>query len=138
MRGRLKEGLDRLGLLGPARRVREALQIASFRHRNARFRHATAPDGVPIPPVGLIMLVTGTPDIEWFLTGGQLAADSIRSILSGKGVDIDQVKAILDFGCGCGRVVRCWADVGGEIHGCDYNRRLVKWCQGHLPLPASK
>jgi SAM-dependent methyltransferase len=134
MRALLKESLDRLGLLGPARRVREALQIASFRHRNARFRHATAPDGVPIPPVRLIMLVTGTPDIEWFLTGGQLAADSIRSTLSRNGVDIDRVRAILDFGCGCGRVARWWASVGGDVHGCDYNARLVEWCQRHLPF----
>jgi SAM-dependent methyltransferase len=132
MRARLKKGLDRLGLLRPARRVRQELQIASFRRRNARFRHGTAPDGVPIPPVRLIMFVTGTPDIEWFLTGGRLAADSIRSVLSRNGVDIDRVRAILDFGCGCGRVVRYWAGVGGEAHGCDYNRRLVEWCRRHV------
>jgi SAM-dependent methyltransferase len=132
MRGLLKDGLDRLGLLGPARRVRQALQIASFRGRNARFQHLNAPDGLPIPPVPLILCVTGTPDIEWFLTGGRLAADSIRSILSRNGVDIDRARATLDFGCGCGRVARSWAGVAGEVHGCDYNRRLVEWCQRHL------
>jgi SAM-dependent methyltransferase len=132
MRGRLKEGLDRLGLLGPARRVRQVLQIASFRERNARFRGQLAPDGLPIPPVPLILSVTGTPDIEWFLLGGQQAADSIRSILGRNGVDIDRSRAILDFGCGCGRVARGWAGLGGEVHGCDYNRRLVEWCQRHL------
>jgi SAM-dependent methyltransferase len=132
MRGRLKQGLDRLGLLGPARRVRQALHIASFRGRNARFRHQAAPDGAPIPPVRLIMLVTGTPDVEWFLTGGRLAADSIRSISSRNAVEIDRARAILDFGCGCGRVARGWAGIGGEVHGCDYNRRLVEWCQRHL------
>jgi SAM-dependent methyltransferase len=132
MRGRLKKGLDRLGLLAPARRVRQEFQIASFRRRNARFRHGIAPDGAPIPPVRLILLVTGTPDVEWFLTGGRLAADSIRSISSRNGVDIDRARAILDFGCGSGRVARCWAGVGREVHGCDYNRRLVDWCQRHL------
>jgi len=87
---------------------------------------------MPIPPVRLIMLVTGTPDIEWFFTGGQLAAESIRSILSQNKVDIHRVRATLDFGCGCGRVARFWARAGGEVHGCDYNRRLVEWCQRNL------
>lgn len=132
MRERLKEALDRLGLLGPARRVRQALQIASFRERNARFRGYVAPDGLPIPPVRLILSVTGTPDIEWFLLGGQRAAESIRSILGRNGVHIDRSRAILDFGCGCGRVARCWAGLGGEVHGCDYNPRLVEWCRRHL------
>lgn len=40
--------------------------------------------------------------------------------------------AILDFGCGSGRLLRWWADVSGpQIHGCDYNRRLVSWCDAH-------
>ena len=42
---------------------------------------------------------------------------------------------VLDFGCGCGRVLRHWAGLEGpEIHGSDYNERLVAWCAANLPF----
>lgn len=34
----------------------------------------------------------------------------------------------------CGRVLRYWASVPGEVHGCDYNARLVDWCRQALPF----
>jgi ubiquinone/menaquinone biosynthesis C-methylase UbiE len=41
--------------------------------------------------------------------------------------------SILDFGCGCGRMLRWWEDLpSGVLHGCDYNRELVDWSQRHL------
>ena len=41
----------------------------------------------------------------------------------------------LDFGCGCGRVLRHWAGLEGPaIHGSDYYERLVGWCAANLPF----
>jgi 2-polyprenyl-3-methyl-5-hydroxy-6-metoxy-1,4-benzoquinol methylase len=40
---------------------------------------------------------------------------------------------VLDFGCGCGRVARHVAGEGILLHGVDWNRRAVRWCQRHLP-----
>lgn len=60
-------------------------------------------------------------------------AESIRAAVAGTGTAVDEMGAILDFGCGCGRVARHWAAVEGpEIHGCDYNGGLVAWCKGNL------
>ena len=42
--------------------------------------------------------------------------------------------SILDFGCGCGRVVRWWRDLPAEIHGSDFNPTLVRWCRENLPF----
>jgi SAM-dependent methyltransferase len=59
----------------------------------------------------------------------------IRRIVAGAGVELDSLDAILDFGCGCGRVARHWAGLEStEIHGCDYNPRLVEWCRRNLPF----
>ena len=50
------------------------------------------------------------------------------------GTPVEQMRAILDFGCGCGRVARHWAEVEGpELYGWDYNPDLVAWCAANLP-----
>jgi SAM-dependent methyltransferase len=52
---------------------------------------------------------------------------------------MDAMEAILDFGCGCGRVARWWRDLDGpRIVGCDYDGRLVEWCESSLPFMEAK
>jgi len=46
-----------------------------------------------------------------------------------------ELERILDFGCGCGRVARHWTDLDGpEIHACDQNKGLIRWCSENLPF----
>ena len=124
--------LERLRLLRPAWRAYEAYRGWRGPPRKDA---GTAPDGLPLPPTRLIVLIAGTPEPEWFLESGALAARSIRSALGKAGVDLDRLDSILDFGCGCGRVLRQWARVEGpEIWGSDYNERLVTWCRENLPF----
>jgi SAM-dependent methyltransferase len=136
VRDRLKAALRRLRLLATARRFRDGVRAARWAWRD--IRPQTGPDGLPLPPLRLIMLVTGIPNIEWFLESGRLAALWIREILSRNGVDIEDLNNLLDFGCGCGRVVRQWKGLQTEIHGCDYNARLVHWCERTLPFASFK
>ena len=80
-------------------------------------------------------MVAGTDDVEWFLQGGLLAASSMRAILARSGVTIERLGAILDFGCGAGRVLRHWKSLEGPaLHGTDYNPELVAWCAANLPF----
>ena len=59
----------------------------------------------------------------------------MRDVLADVDVDLATQDRILDFGCGCGKVARHWANLEGpEIHGCDYNPELVRWCQRNLPF----
>lgn len=130
-RSRIASGLDRARLLRPAARLRE-----SWLTVRARDCHTAGPDGLPLPPPRLRLLVDGrSGDAARFLhVGGQMSA-SIRAAVASSGTAIDELRAILDFGCGCGRVSRHWAAVEGpEIHGCDYNPELVAWCKGNLPF----
>jgi SAM-dependent methyltransferase len=97
---------------------------------------STGPDGLPLPPARLRLLVDGrSGDAERFLWVGSRLAESISAAVAASGAEIEGFGAILDFGCGSGRVARHWAGLEGpEIHGCDYNPDLVAWCQGNLPF----
>lgn len=100
---------------------------------NLRYGRKGAPDGMPIPPSRLIYLVAGTYDIAWFLTLGGQGARAIRDTLLRNGLDINSFDAILDLGCGCGRVIRHFSALKGtKVYGCDYNGKLVDWCAKNL------
>jgi len=50
------------------------------------------------------------------------------------GLELSDSGALLDFGCGCGRVLRHWQRLQNvEVFGCDYNARLADWTAHHLP-----
>ncbi len=49
-------------------------------------------------------------------------------------VPLESLRSLLDFGCGCGRVVRWWGDLPGEVHGTDFHPGLVGWCNNNLPF----
>lgn len=107
---------------------------SELRARNARLLASGTPDGLPLPPPRLVYFVTGAYDLQRFLDNGTLGAECIRSVLRRNGYEIESLHRVLDFGCGCGRVMRHWAGVAGpEFHGTDYNPRLIEWCRASLP-----
>ncbi|MEK6274765.1 MAG: methyltransferase domain-containing protein [Actinomycetota bacterium] len=123
--------LDRASLLHAAYRAYEALR--SVRRGADDGRHAA--DGLPLPPASLRTVVAGTPGVTWFVESGRQQADIIREAFERHGKPVDEADRMLDFGCGCGRVLRHWSDLSGpEIHGSDYNRRLIRWCESNLPF----
>jgi SAM-dependent methyltransferase len=94
-----------------------------------------APDGLPLPPAYLRVLVDSHGDPEEFLRRGRIAEAQVRSTLAMAGVELERLGAVLDFGCACGRVARRWAELHGpELHGCDVNRAQVAWCRDNLPF----
>ncbi len=103
-------------------------------NRNAAYPRGGDEDGLALPPAILRVKVAGTADIVSFLEGGKNAADTIRELLSTHGVDLNQLCAMLDFGCGCGRVLRHWRNPAAtEVHGTDFNADAISWCRGNLP-----
>lgn len=123
--------LRQAGLLPAARHLRRLSRRVRFLPENLRYWRGPR-EGLPVPPLALIDLVSGQPDIPWYLEGGRRAAASIRKALTGRGLPLESARAILDFGCGCGRVVRQWSALPGEVHGCDVHPHLVDWCQSNL------
>ncbi len=114
--------LDRFGLVGPAFRVYERLVAL----RPAR---RLAVDGPPLPPRRLMVRVAGTGDADWFLRSGRAGFDAIAAHASPAELD-----AVLDFGCGCGRVTRWWGDFSGTVAGSDVSAPAIDWCRANLPF----
>ena len=95
--------------------------------------------GVPLPPGDLIYLVSGHRSASRFLRRGLVASNTIRKMLERNGVEIERCSAILDFGCGVGRIMRHWnALQHPALHGTDYNTRLVEWCSENLRFAGFK
>src|SRR5262249_36374105 len=41
----------------------------------------------------------------------------------------------LDWGCGCGRVLRHWSQLSRtRVYGCDIDPRMIEWCRANLPF----
>jgi SAM-dependent methyltransferase len=101
---------------------------------NSGYRICQASDGLPIPDTHLIDAVILSKEVAWFLHSGRLCSDSIRYALLKNGYKIEDFGAILDFGCGCGRVIRHWNALskGHRIYGTDINPELIAWDQKHL------
>lgn len=114
--------LGRAGLLLPVYRLYEGI-------RAVRGWGGSSADSLPLPPARYRLMVAGTPGADWFLSSGKAAADSIRGILP---VPMESLRSVLDFGCGCGRVVRWWRDLPGEVAGTDFHAGLVRWCRANL------
>src|SRR5579884_2727883 len=62
--------------------------------------------GLPVPGDEMIYLVTPSFDRVRFLRSGAQHLESLCGLLRNNGVPLGSLKAALDFGCGCGRVLR--------------------------------
>jgi SAM-dependent methyltransferase len=65
---------------------------------------------------------------------GRQSLLDIKTALAGIAKSLADFPRILDFGCGCARVLR-WlpSDVSPvEVHGCDIDEQAIAWCQTHL------
>jgi len=86
-----------------------------------------------IPSPRLRVLVSGTADLDRFLGSGQAHVNCLREMLASIDRPLDSMDAILDFGCGCGRMTRWLSDLSRpQIHACDYNPELAEWCDANL------
>lgn len=100
---------------------------------NARTRRQGAADGLPIPPARLAYLVAGTYDLTYFMRLGRAGAACIDDTLARNGIALRNLTAILDFGCGCGRVLRHFVGRKGlRVYGTDYNPLPIAWCRANL------
>jgi SAM-dependent methyltransferase len=116
-------------------RDEDTCMIIALHHETDSPSAGGAPDGLPLPPPELMAMVTGTYSARAFWQGGEITSTWINRILSSNGLAMSSFERILDFGCGCGRVIRYWKDLSGPaLSGADYNPYLVRWCRFNLPF----
>jgi SAM-dependent methyltransferase len=122
-----------MGLARPAVRLYELALAARY---DLRGRTPHGADGMPLPPARLRTSVGplhANPD--FFLASGRHNAELVGEMLHEQGTSIEECEALLDWGCGCGRVLRHWSgfqDV--RILGCDIDPIMIAWCRENLPF----
>ena len=80
--------------------------------------------------------VTGNRDRKVFLESGRRSAREMRAAIGLLGRPLEDHGRILDFGCGCGRVM-LWLDdlarAGVELIGTDIDGKAIAWARENIP-----
>jgi len=87
-----------------------------------------------LPDDVLIHLVAHNVDPKTFLEEGKAGVELIKRVLTGHQIHVDALVNILDFGVGCGRVLRWWKDDSQStvFYGTDINNDLIGWCKENI------
>ena len=101
----------------------------------SREPRAGAPDSLPLPGEALRERVAGTSDLDWFHRSGEQSLEDLRRALQSIDRSIEDYERILDFGCGCGRLLRWLRHLARDrsICGCDIDAESIEWVRKHLP-----
>ena len=88
----------------------------------------------PLPPPELMFRVSGGRDPGPFLQSGRETVEDFAAALATLGKSYSDFEHMLDFGCGCGRVLR-WLgpDRPARVSGSDYDEPAVRWVRDNLP-----
>jgi SAM-dependent methyltransferase len=127
--------LERVGLERPAYRLLEHAQTVRALPELLSRGPSTGSDGLPLPPPILRVQVSGLARGEPFIIQSHRAAQAVLGGVRRTGRELEELDAVLDFGCGCGRVMRRWANMAGPtFYGSDYNPKFIAWCRENLPF----
>jgi SAM-dependent methyltransferase len=93
---------------------------------------------MPNPGTELILRVAGGPDHSSFFWSGKRSVQELERTLGIVGRSLRSFESILDFGCGCGRMLLWMEDVGraAALHGTDIDAEAIEWCASHIPYAA--
>jgi SAM-dependent methyltransferase len=97
-------------------------------------RRTTGTGGLPLPPARLrVQIGPLHADADFFLRSGLSQTELIRDLVREGGSSIEELGALLDWGCGCGRIIRHWSELPQtRVYGCDIDPKMVDWCNAHL------
>jgi SAM-dependent methyltransferase len=92
---------------------------------------ATFPD----PGEELIERIAGTPDRNWFYWSGRESIRELERTLAVADRTLDSFTSILDFGCGCGRMLLWLEELSqtARLHGTDIDPEAIAWVKDNLP-----
>ena len=88
---------------------------------------------VPLPPVNLMKRVIGSDDPMQFKRFALNCFGQYVAAAAGHR-DFSEIKRMLDWGCGCGRVTAHYLRIenGPAVSGCDIDGEDIEWCKGNL------
>jgi SAM-dependent methyltransferase len=96
---------------------------------------ALRPRAAGVPPRRLRTRV-GAPSAREFAEGGEAAARQLAAALTPR--DVREFGAVLDFGCGSGRVLVPFRQLNpaARLSGVDVDVEAITWAAGHIPAVA--
>lgn len=86
------------------------------------------------PPPHLREKVHGSKDLSSFEEIGRTVAFNIYAAIEPASITLPVHGRILDFGCGCGRVMRYFRNLYDkcDFYGTDIDKEAIAWCQNNL------
>ena len=134
---RLKKQRD--DLKAQLTQVKAGLEVFKRERDERRARLHRLECQLPVPPEPLRSRVHGMSDEVTFLSYGYEIASSIKQLLGAEGLQFDSFARILDFGCGCGRVLRFFEQRPPtcKLFATDIDEEAISWCRHHLATLAT-
>ena len=90
----------------------------------------------PVPPEELRWRATGSRDTEGFHTSGSACVNFFeKEALARHHKSLKDFNSILDFGCGCGRLIRSLrplCDPWASLYGTDIDQAAIAWCKDNI------
>jgi SAM-dependent methyltransferase len=110
--------------------VAEAKRLMSwFEDMNERLRE------IEQPPADLVYLTQGIHDVAAYKDSIIPGIYNMTTYLRMSGIETNKLRAILDIGCGTGRMLIGWhlENPDRTLYGCDINATLIDWSKNNLP-----
>ncbi|NBC15826.1 MAG: methyltransferase domain-containing protein [Bacteroidetes bacterium] len=137
MKKTVKAWLHHAGLLPVAQQFYFNAKTASpsVLRREVQYRLDSSPDGFSFPPSSLIFDVIACRWAPVYYDSGKRIVEDMDVLLRRHDIALSTFESILDFGCGCGRLIRhVETRTAAKLHGSDYNPELIAWCKRNLPF----
>jgi len=83
-----------------------------------------------LPPANLMRLSVSWADNDRFLARGASAFAKVKEAFEQAGANFEG--RVLEWGCGCGRIIRHVLAHGLDAHGCDINEEAISWCKNNI------
>lgn len=91
-------------------------------------------EGMEFAPESLRKRVTNLTSLEAYVCSALQSFSDFTSAAM-RHVDVQSIRRVLDWGCGCGRLTSLFLKYGRfeKVCGCDIDAEAVDWCRAHIP-----
>ncbi|MEM9506586.1 MAG: class I SAM-dependent methyltransferase [Cyanobacteria bacterium P01_E01_bin.35] len=91
-------------------------------------------NSIPVPPPDLRARVHGAEELAAFHKIGEVVAGDLEGTIKSLDLELNDRSNILDFGCGCGRIISWFQDLHpkSKFYGTDIDGEAITWCQENL------
>jgi SAM-dependent methyltransferase len=111
--------------------------VQTFLNMGTEVNQAVSAERYPVPPEDLRWRAIGSRDTEAFLVSSSVGVNFFdKEALARQRKSFKDINSILDFGCGCGRLIRSLrplCDPWASIYGTDVDSAAITWCKENIP-----